>query len=61
MHSTTSVMEQRHLAQAIHRAERYYQQTAGLGGEFNRHLDRIEADLRQAGYLERGKSGSARR
>jgi hypothetical protein len=45
-------MAEQQLMQAIRRAELYYEETAELGRDFDRRLDRVKADLRQAGYLK---------
>src|SRR2546425_4264352 len=41
----------RQLMMAIERAERRYEETAELGREFDRRLERMKADLHRAGYL----------
>jgi hypothetical protein len=45
-------MAERQLAEAIRRAEAYYEETVELGREFDRRLARTKAEFRAAGYLK---------
>jgi hypothetical protein len=45
------IIAERHLIMAIKRAELRYEETAELGMEFDRHLERTKSALRDAGYL----------
>jgi hypothetical protein len=44
-------MAERHLSMAIKRAEQRFDETEGLGREFDRRLERTKSALRDAGYL----------
>jgi hypothetical protein len=47
------IIAERHLTMAIKRAELRYEETAALGREFDRRLERVKSALRDAGYLAR--------